>query len=100
MTIPKYVINQIIFDKDDNVRFIPISLSRLMEIEGVVSTIEGTWHESDDHVWCSNCESVFYKDEDGDFVTEYSYCPSCGARMRGIKWDLAANAADTATNDK
>ena len=40
------------------------------------------WKTDADGCWCSNCESYFFNDEDGEYVREYDYCPDCGASMK------------------
>ena len=47
-----------------------------------VTKIEAEWKTDADGCWCSNCESYFFNDEDGEFVVQYDYCPDCGASMK------------------
>lgn len=47
---------------------------------------ESHWETEEDHVFCDNCESVFYYDENlkpGE--TPFPYCPVCGAVMTNGK---------------
>lgn len=45
---------------------------------------EGHWIENEDDFWvmCSECGTEFLDDQIG-IVNTYSYCPNCGAKMKG-----------------
>ena len=48
----------------------------------VVRQATGHWNEDDDGIWCSNCETFLYFDENLKRGEKFfDYCPDCGARM-------------------
>lgn len=86
MMLPKYVISEVTVDGFGNVRFKSIDLNKLMANENLIHVEESFVHEDDTTIWCDNCQSMWYKDEDaGDVIKESKYCPECGVRWKRIK---------------
>lgn len=43
------------------------------------------WISHNEHLKCTNCETIFYVPFCGSTTPEYRYCPYCGAVMDGKK---------------
>ena len=86
MTVPKYIINQLYFDKNDNVHAIVITKEMFAAEEGLVPVDEHTvFTDHDDEVVCGHCGFGFLKEEYGDYPLEFKFCPECGAKVDQVK---------------
>jgi hypothetical protein len=63
-------------------------LVKLPKVDAV-EVVQGDWSIIEDDycdltgLKCSNCEKTWWFDEDESPISEYHYCPGCGAKMNG-----------------